>query len=191
MFRQRRQYSRAFRAREFNHCMAGSAPNSDPESDQEEKALLMKDHMLRENAPVDTRPQNDGKNRSWIIGLTSLFFILLQSACAAFMAISGLRLLIGIGSLATATIGLRLIDSIHGEAIRIPMEIFAIVGSVVNLYAIWRVRSLRARASSQWRIAPVRADKRRAESIQIVIAVVTLLLVALEWTFHISLHHSI
>jgi hypothetical protein len=117
--------------------------------------------LLEQVAPVDTRPRNDVTGRSWIIGLTSLFFILLQSACTAFMALSGLRLLIGIGSLAAATTGLRLIDSIHGEAIRIPMEIFAIVGSVVNLYAIWRVRSLRARPSSQWRMAPVSAKEAR------------------------------
>ncbi len=151
----------------------------------------MENNLLEQNAPADTRSLNDAKSRSWIIGLTSLFFILLQSACTAFMAISGLRLLIGVGSLVAATMGLRLIDSLHVAAIRIPMEVFAIGGSVVNLYAIWRVRFLRARPSSQWRVAPVSADKRRAESIQIVIAVATLLLVALEWTFHIYLHHSI
>ena len=131
------------------------------------------------------------KSRSWIIGLTSLFFILLQSACTAFMALSGLRLLIGIGSLAAATTGLRLLASIHGEAIRIPMEIVAVVGSVINLYAIWRVRSLRARPSSQWRVGPVTADKKRAESIQIALAIMTLLLVVVEWVLHIYLHGSI
>jgi hypothetical protein len=106
------------------------------------------------------------------------------------VAINGFRLLIGIGSLAAATTGLRLLDSIHGEAIRIPMEIVAVAGSVINLYAIWRVRSLRARPSSQWRIAPVSAGKRRAESIQIAIAVFTLLLIAdatSRQTFAISL----
>jgi hypothetical protein len=131
------------------------------------------------------------KSRSWIIGLTSLFFILLQSACTAFMALSGLRLLIGIGSLAAATTGLRLLASIHGEAIRIPMEIVAVVGSVINLYAIWRVRSLRARPSSQWRVGPVTANKKRAESIQIALAIMTLLLVVVEWVLHIYLHGSI
>ena len=35
------------------------------------------------------------------------------------------------------------------------------------------------------------ADKRRSESIQIGIGIVTLLLVAIEWAFHIYLHHSI
>jgi hypothetical protein len=107
------------------------------------------------------------------------------------MALSGLRLLIGLGSLAAATAGTNLLASIHSAAIRIPMEIFAIAGSVINLYAIWRVRSLRSRPSSQWRVAPVSADKRRAESIQIGIAIITLLFVAIEWTFHIYLHHSI
>ena len=174
-----------------NQCMAPPGVRREPDTDTREVALQMENTLLEQNAPVDTRPPNDAKSRSWIIGLTSLCFILLQSACTAFMAISGLRLLIGISSLAAATTGLRLLDSLHVAAIRIPMEIVAIAGSVINLYAIWRVRSLRARPSSQWRMAPVSADKRRAESIQIAIAIVTLLLVAIEWTFHIYLHHSI
>ena len=171
--------------------LIANVEHSDPETNQEENEMLMKKHILKENAPVGTRARNDMKGKSWTIGLTSLFFILLQSACTAFMALSGLRLLIGIGSLAAATAGMNLLAPIHCAAIRIPVEIFTIAGSVINLYAIRRVRSLRARPSSQWRVAPVSADKRRAESIQIAIAVVTLLLVAIEWTFHIHLHHSI
>ena len=151
----------------------------------------MKDHMLKKNAPTDTHPGHDTKGKSWAIGLTSLFFILLQSACTALMALSGLRLLVGLGSLAAATAGTNLLASIHGAAIRLPMEIVATAGSVINLYAIWRVRSLRGRPSSQWRVAPVSANKKRAESIQIAIAVVTLLLVGVEWAIHIYLHHSI
>lgn len=151
----------------------------------------MKNQLPEETMPVDSPLPNDMKGKSWAIGLTSLFFILLQSACTAFMALSGLRLLIGLGSLAAATAGTNLLASIHGAAIRIPMEIVAIAGSVINLYAIWRVRSLRARPSSQWRVAPVTADKKRAESIQIAIAIVSLLLVAIEWAIHIHLHRSI
>ena len=153
--------------------------------------MQMNNPTLNENAQFDSHSQNDVKGKTWAMGLTSLFFILLQSACTAFMAISGLRLFIGLGSLAAATAGTNLLASIHGTAIRIPMEIVAIAGSVINLYAIWRVRSLRTRPSSRWRVAPVSADKRRAESIQIAIAIVTLLLVAIEWAIHIHLHHSI
>ena len=148
--------------------------------------MLMEDYMPKRNTPIDTRLPNSIKEKSWTIGLTSLLFILLQSACAAFMALSGLRLLIGLGSLTAATAGMNLLASIHSAAIRISMEIFAIAGSVLNLYAIWRVRSLRTRPSSQWRVAPVTADRRRAESIQIAIAIITLLLVAIEWALHIT-----
>jgi hypothetical protein len=151
----------------------------------------MENRSLKENTRVDAGPRNDLKGRSWMIGLTSLFFILLQSACTALMALSGLRLLIGIGSLAAATAGMNFLASIHGEAIRIPMEIVAIVGSVINLYSIWRVRSLRARASSQWRVGPVSARTRRAEWIQVALGIVTLALVATEWGIHLHLHGSI
>jgi hypothetical protein len=107
------------------------------------------------------------------------------------MALSGLRLLIGIGSLAAATSGLRFLASIHGEAIRIPMEIVAVAGSFINLCAIWRVRSLRARGSSQWRMVQVPAKTIRAEWVQVALAILTLSLVAVEWGIHIHLHGSI
>jgi hypothetical protein len=171
--------------------MARLVSYSEPDAGRKQVALLMENTLQKQNAPVDTRPLNDAKSRSWIIGFTSLFFILLQSACTAFMAISGLRLLIGIGSLAAATTGVRLLASIHGEAIRIPMEIVAVGGSVINLYAIWRVRSLRARGSSQWRMGQVPAKTIRAEWVQIALAILTLGLVAVEWGIHIHLHGSI
>ena len=151
----------------------------------------MENRSLKEKTRMDAGTQNDLKGRSWMIGITSLFFILLQSACTALMALSGLRLLIGIGSLAAATAGMNFLASIHGEAIRIPMEIVAIAGSVINLYAIWRVRSLRARASSQWRVGPVSAKTIRAEWIQVALGILTLALVVTEWAIHLHLHGSI
>jgi hypothetical protein len=128
---------------------------------------------------------------SWIVGLTSLFFILLQSACTAFMAISGLRLVIGIGSLAAVTSAAKLLDSVHGEKIRIPMTILALIGSIINLTAIWRVRTLRARPSSQWRVRPVSGEKKRAETLQIVLAALTLVLIAVEGIGHVHTFGSL
>ena len=143
--------------------------------------------MLKQELPIAERQEKTWTSRSWVLSLTSFLFILLQSACTAFMAISGLRLLIGIGSLAAASSGLKFLDAIHGDAVRIPMMILAVGGSVVNLYAIWRIRSLRMRPSSQWRIAPVTRAKKRAELIQLSLAILTLLLVAAEWAAHIHL----
>lgn len=130
-------------------------------------------------------------NRGLAVGLTSLFFILLQSACTAFVAISGLRLLIGVGAFAAAATGLNFLAALHGAALRIPMEILAIAGSVVNLFAVWRIRRLRARPASQWRMKPATPKQLRSESWQIGLAVLTLLLVAVEWGFHLYLHGTI
>jgi len=127
---------------------------------------------------------------SWLIGLTGFIFILLQSACTAVMAISGLRLLIGLGSLAAASLLPGFILSIHTDKIRTPMIVIAVLGSVLNLYVVWRIRSLRARPASQWRAQPVTAKQRRSETIQIVLSILTLLLVVAEILAHHVLHGS-
>ncbi len=131
------------------------------------------------------------QNRTWVIGLGSFLFILLQSICSAVIAISGLRLLIGLGSLAAASASIDLLARFHAERIRIPMEMLAIAGSLVNLYVIWRIRSLRTRPSSRWRMIPVTSTTARAETIQVALAILTLLLVLVEWALHLHLHGSI
>ena len=100
------------------------------------------------------------------------------------MAISGLRLLIGLGSLAAATFIPGFIFSIHTDKIRLPMMAVAVLGSVLNLYVVWRIRSLRARPASLWRAQPVTAKQRRSETIQIVLSILTLLLVVAEILGH-------
>ena len=127
---------------------------------------------------------------SWLIGLTSFLFILLQSACTAVMAISGLRFLIGVGSLAAASSIPGFIFSIHTDKIRIPMMVIAVFGSVLNLYVVWRIRSLRARPASQWRVQLVTAKQHRPETIQILLSILTLLLVVAEILTHHVLHGS-
>jgi hypothetical protein len=127
--------------------------------------------------------------RNWLVGLTSLFFILLQSACTAVMAISGVRVVIGLSALAAAAGLDRPATGFHADAIRIPMMAIALIGSFVNLYVIWRVRSLRSRPSSQWRVSPATAKQKRSEAIQIALALITLALVAAEWITHRIVHN--
>jgi hypothetical protein len=131
--------------------------------------------------------QVDG--RSWAVSLTSFFFILLQSACTAVMAISGVRVVIGLGALAAAAGLNRPATGFHEDLIRIPMMLLAVVGSIVNLYVIWRIRSLRARPSAQWRMKSVTKKQKRAESTQIALAIVTLALVIAEWVTHRIVHN--
>ena len=144
------------------------------------------------NSAAETQtftPDRSPRRQSWIVGFTSLFFILLQSACAAVMAISGVRGIIGLGALAAAAGLNRPATGFHADAIRIPMMAIALIGSFVNLYVIWRIRSLRSRPSSQWRISPATGKQKRAEAFQIVLALVTLALDLAEWITHHIVHN--
>jgi hypothetical protein len=127
--------------------------------------------------------------RTWLVSMTSLVFIVLQSACTAVMAISGVRVAIGLSALAEATFGIHApAHGFHRDVIRIPMMIAALVGSLINLYVIWRIRSLRARPSSQWRVQAVSPKQRRSELFQIALSVITLVLLAAEWITHPMVH---
>jgi len=128
------------------------------------------------------------KRRPWIIAFSSLMFILLQSACTAVMAISGIRVVIGLGALAAAAGLHRPASGFHTDAIRVPMMLLAVGGSALNLYVIWRIRSLRARPSSQWRMQPVSSRQKRGENWQIALAIFTLILVAAEYVTHRIVH---
>ena len=118
----------------------------------------------------------------------SLLFALIQSACTAVLAISGFRVLIGLSALAAASGVYAPAKGYHQDAIRIPMMIIALVGSLANLYSVWRVRSLRARPAAQWRVRPVSSDKIRSERLQIALAIITLVLLAAEWITHPMIH---
>ena len=139
--------------------------------------------------PATAEEEESASGRTWLVSATSFVFILLQSACTAVMAISGVRVAIGLSALVEATIGIHgPAHGFHRDAIRIPMMVLATLGSLVNLYVIWRIRTLRARPSSQWRVRAVTTKQRRSEIFQIVLAVVTLVLVAAEWITHSMVH---
>src|SRR5438309_11298409 len=145
-----------------------------------------------QNRPLNPAPasaEEPASRRTWLVSMTSLAFIVLQSACTAVIAISAIRVAIGLSALGAATVGIHApAHGFHRDAIRIPMMIAALAGSLINLYVIWRIRSLRARPSSQWRAQAVSARQRRSEVFQVVLSVVTLILLAAEWVFHPMVH---
>ena len=145
--------------------------------------------VKQQNSQAITEVPTSTRRRSWIVGVTSLFFILLQSACTAVMAISGVRVIIGLSALAAAAGLNRPAAGFHADAIRIPMMALAVIGSLVNLYVVWRIRSLRSRPSSQWRTTPATPRQKRAEVFQVVLAIVTLVLVLAEWITHHIIHN--
>jgi hypothetical protein len=146
---------------------------------QDQVALGTRQSELEETAGTSTA-------RRWAFSLTSLFFIVLQSACSLVMALSGVRVLIGLGALAAVTAGAQAPPTgLHSDEIRIPMMILAVAGSLINLYVIWKIRSLRKRQSSRWRQQPISRKRIWGENTQIALAILTLLLVAAEFFAHL------
>ena len=83
------------------------------------------------------------------IGWSSFFMAFVQSVCAAFAALSGLRLLIGAAAFAAATGAVGFADRhLHIDAIRVPMVLLALAGALFNLLALWQVRRLRVRSAA-------------------------------------------
>ncbi len=124
------------------------------------------------------------------IAWSSFFFALLQSICTFFAALNGLRVAIGVGSLALSAAVGSAIDRFHVDWLRIPMIVLALLGSLLNLVVLWQVRRLRRRPASQWRQQPLSLRAIRMERLQMVLSVATLVLIAVEEYWHIRWHHG-
>ena len=155
------------------------------------------------NDPTElSQAENRTEGRSFPLGFQSLLlyfdpeaiswwsigFALLQSACTAVIAISGLRVAIGLSALAAAAGIHAPARGFHHDAIRIPMMALAFLGAVINLYVIWKIRRLRSKPAAQWRVQPVSKKKLNSERFQIALAILTLLLLAAEWLTHPMVH---
>ena len=123
-----------------------------------------------------------------LLNWSGIVFTVLQSACTAVIAISGVRVAIGLSALAAAAGIHAPAHGFHQNAIRIPMMALAFLGAILNLFVIWKVRSLRSKPAAQWRQQPVTKKKLNSERFQIALAVLTLLLLAVEWITHPLVH---
>jgi len=150
-----------------------------------------------ENSTAETNPHDARQDsasaaslssRLKVLGWSGVVFAILQSACTAVVAISGVRVALGLSALAAAAGVHSRAKGYHQDAIRIPMMLFALFGSLINLFVIWKIRSLRSKAASQWRQKPVTTKKLNSERLQIALSIVTLFLLAAEWIFHPIIH---
>jgi len=139
------------------------------------------------NLNVSADAESSSASTRWL-NWSGFVIAVLQSACTAVMVISGVRVVIGLTALAAAA-GLHTpAHGFHADIIRVPMMAIALIGSVLNLYVIWKVRRLRNRQSAQWRQKPLSEKKKRSERLQIVLSLLTLVLLAAEWITHPLVH---
>jgi formate hydrogenlyase subunit 3/multisubunit Na+/H+ antiporter MnhD subunit len=78
----------------------------------------------------------------------------------------------------------------HQDAIRIPMLVLAATGAIVNLAVLAWIWRLRAQPSAQWRKREFSKNERRSERFQVALAILTLVLVALETWTHPMVHRT-
>ena len=123
-----------------------------------------------------------------LLNWSAILFAILQSACTAVIAISGVRVAIGLSALAAAAGIHAPARGFHQDAIRIPMMLLAFFGAGINLYVIGKVRHLRSKPAAQWRQQPLMKRKLNSERFQIALSILTLLLLAAEWITHPMVH---
>ena len=142
-------------------------------------------------APVsmEVEPVRPATRLNWL-AWSGLFFAFVQSVCSAFIALSSIRLLIGLAAFSSAVGLLKFADRIHISVIRVPMMAIALVGATVNLAGLWQLWRLRQRSASAWRLKAVPAKKRNSERLQLVLSLLTLALLVAEYFAHWKLKGS-
>ena len=133
-------------------------------------------------------PNDSLSSRLKVLGWSGILFAILQSACTAVIALSGVRVAIGLSALAAAAGIHAPAKGFHQDAIRIPMMLLALFGALINLFVIWKIRNLRGKPASQWRQQPVTKKKLNSERLQIAFSILTLFLLAAEWITHPMIH---
>jgi len=137
---------------------------------------------------VNEPPPAGATGRLGLLNGSGLLFAILQSACTAVIAVSGLRVAIGLGALAAAAGIHAPARGFHRDLVRIPMMLLALSGALINLAVIWKVRRLRNRPAARWRQRPLAPGALAAERWQMALAMTTLVLLAAEWLTHPLVH---
>ena len=140
---------------------------------------------------ISVEPRMSTPTRFGWLNWSGFFLAFIQSVCSAFIALHGIRLLVGIGAVVLASSAWNLAERLHVDAVRVPMMLIALIGALLNLLALWQVRRLRSRSASAWRQQPLSQSKRRSEALQLGLSLLTLALLVVEEAAHFKLKGSL
>ena len=120
----------------------------------------------------------------------SLALAAAESLCVVAVGMSGVRVALGMTSLIAATAG-GPAQGFHRNGLRIPLLVAGTVGALLSLLLIWNEEKIRRNPAAAWRRKPLTIQQRRRRQLQIVLAVLTLLLVAAEAITHPWFHREL
>lgn len=119
---------------------------------------------------------------------SGFLFSVLQSVCTAVVALNGVRLAIGIGSLAMTTgLGAAMAHFHQITWLRMSLLGGALFGSLLTLGIVLRAIRLRNRPVARWRLRLLSRKQKRMELLQVSLSLATLLLVLIEEYLHIRM----
>ena len=140
------------------------------------------DRLPKAETPVKLVELHLPIRTSW----TALIISIIEAVCVFSVAAAKTGLVLG--SAAATLTGWTL--SLHQDVIRIPLLLIAIVGSLINLYLLWRAHRLRAAPSAAWRRRPLTTREHWRIALVFSLSVVTLGLGMAEIYFHRIFHHT-
>jgi len=120
----------------------------------------------------------------------SLALAAVESLCVAAVGLSGVRVALGFTSLLAAGAS-GPATGWHREALRIPLLTIGALGALLSLLLLWNEAKLRRNPAAAWRIRPMTPKQRRRRTLQLVLVILTLLLVAAELITHPWFHHEL
>lgn len=129
------------------------------------------------------------KYTSLLLTWGSLALATAESLCVIAVGMSGLRVAVGLSSLIAATAG-GPAQGFHRSAVRIPFLVVGAVGALLSLLLLWNEEKIRKNPSAAWRVRPLTPEQKRRRWLQFGLAILTLLLVALEVVTHPWFHHE-
>lgn len=125
--------------------------------------------------------------RGILIGWASLALAAVQAICVAAVALSGVRVLLGMTTLlAAGAVGPA--QGFHRNALRLPILWIAGLLAALNLLLLWNEDRIRRSPSAQWRLQPLTSRQRRSRWMQLGTSVASLVLILAEVVSHPWFH---
>ncbi len=134
-------------------------------------------------------PSIRSKYTSRLLTWGSLALAAAESVCVILVGLSGVRVAFGLSSLIAATAG-GPAHGFHRNGLRIPFLVVGTVGALLSLLLLWNEERLRRSPAAAWRMRPLTKKQRKERWLQLGLAVLTLVLVALELITHPWFHHE-
>ena len=127
-------------------------------------------------------------SRRRALSIGAVIFAILGAPCAAVGLIGPLAVVLGLGSL-FGSLGTNVLPVLDSAPVRIPLLTLTTLGALANLYTVWHAHGLRHAAAARGELIGMTRLEWRRTVMVVVLAILTLLVVAYELYAHEFVTH--